>query len=101
MAKKKLKTAFEPLVFEMKENGITDIKARHLELYKSAIFGVNHAIENNLDTVHVHTLVPQGLDVYIDKDNYRTMLDNLLKYYINIEDYEMCNVVTDVINKLK
>ena len=61
---------------------------------------IKNAIENNLDKVELFNIFNLSLIVELDKSNYKNVLNNIIKHYINDENYEMCNSIKKLINEI-
>lgn len=52
------------------------------------------------ERVRIFSFNNTNLEVIIKKPSYLPNLQNLLDYYSNIEEYELCNVIKNIINKI-
>lgn len=58
------------------------------------------AINDNLDKVELFNIFNMSLIIELEKKNYHLVLNTLIKYFISIEDYEECEKIKILINKL-
>ena len=61
---------------------------------------ITNAIENKLDKVELFNIFNLSLVVELDKSNYKNVLINITKYYIEEENYEMCNQIKKLIDEI-
>ncbi len=57
------------------------------------------ALENNLDKVELFNIFNLSLIVELKKSSYKDVLNNIIKYYANEENYEKCLLINQVIDK--
>ena len=61
---------------------------------------ITNAIENKLDKVELFNIFNLSLVVELDKSNYKNVLINITKHYIEEENYEMCNQIKKLIDEI-
>lgn len=62
---------------------------------------IEEAINNNLNKVELFNIFNLSLVVELEKKNFKNVLNNIIKYYIEIEDYETCNYIKELINDIQ
>ena len=60
---------------------------------------IEDAIEDNLDKVELFNIFNMSLIIELDKSNFNIVLNKILNYYIEIEDYEECEKIQKLINR--
>ena len=60
---------------------------------------IEMALKNNLNKVELFNLFNLSLVVILKKSNYKDVLNNILEYYIEEEDYEKCSLIKNIITK--
>ena len=60
---------------------------------------IKRALKNNLDKVELFNLFNLSLVVELERKNYKDVLNNILEYHINEENYEKCSLINKIINK--
>jgi hypothetical protein len=65
-----------------------------------AVSAIEEGIEKKKASVSLFEVAQT--DYYIDIDNtkYKSVLENILTHYVNIEDYDMCIKIRDLIEKI-
>ena len=75
------------------------------EIHKKIIDVVEHAFDNDLEVVPVlkitHDIEKYSMFLTIEKDGWMEGLDKCIKYFEDIEDYEMCTITNKLIKKIK
>lgn len=61
---------------------------------------ITNAIEENLEKVELFNILNLSLIVGLDKSKYKPVLQRIIRYYENIEDYTKCMEIQSLINKL-
>jgi len=69
-------------------------------ILKKSYNSITKAVENNLDKVELFNIFNMSVIVELDKCNYIPVLDNIVNYFISIEDYEECNKIKKLISKI-
>ena len=70
-------------------------------ILKDSLKSINKAIKNNLDKVELFNIFNLSLIIELDKSNYKNVLENISKHYIEDENYEMCSSINKLIKKIK
>ncbi len=60
---------------------------------------IENAIEDNLDKVELFNIFNMSVIIELNKSNFNIVLNKILKYYIEIEDYEECEKIQKLINR--
>jgi hypothetical protein len=61
---------------------------------------IKYALEENKDKIRLFNIINLGIYVEIDKSNYKGILQKIMSYYSELEEYEMCSEVEKLIKKL-
>ena len=61
---------------------------------------ITKAIEDNLDKVELFNIFNMSLIIELDRPNFPVVLNNITKYFISLEDYEECDKIKQLIDKL-
>jgi len=61
---------------------------------------ISSAIENNLDKVELFNIFNMSIIIELDKSQFSIVLDNVIEYFIGIEDYEECKKIKNLIDRL-
>jgi|TARA_B110000977_G_C10722004_1_gene355575 hypothetical protein len=59
-----------------------------------------NAVENNLDKVELFNIFNMSIIIELDKSNFQVALEKILNHFISIEDYEECEKIKNVIEKI-
>jgi len=70
-------------------------------ILKDSLKSINKAIKNNLNKVEFFNIFNLSLIIELDKSNYKNVLENISKHYIEDENYEMCSSINKLIKKIK
>ena len=83
-------------VFEFNE----ELKYKKHQVYKSLIDGVTEAIKTNKEEIKLCEVKNSGIFISVEKQKWKNSLDSALQYYVDIEEYEKCSKIKDLIDKL-
>lgn len=61
---------------------------------------ITKAIEDNSDKVELFNIFNMSLIIELEKKNYHLVLNTLIRYFVSIEDYEECEKIKTLIDKL-
>lgn len=61
---------------------------------------IKYAVDNNLEKVEIFNIFNLSLVVELERKNYKAVLERITEPFIKVEDYETCNEIKDLINKL-
>ena len=77
-----------------------DASLKKTQVYKSLVEGVSEAIKNNKDKIRLCEVKNSNQFITVEKQNWKSSLDSALQYYIDVEEYEECSKIKDLIDKL-
>ena len=83
-------------IFEFNE----ELSPKKHQVYKSLIDGVTEAIKENKKEIKLCEVKHSGIYITVEKTEWKKSLDSALQYYIDIEEYEKCSKIKDLIDKL-
>ena len=83
-------------IFEYNE----ELKSQKHQVYKSLIDGVTEAIKSNKEEIKLCEVKNSGMFITVEKPEWKKSLDSALQYYIDVEEYEKCSKIKDLIDKL-
>ena len=61
---------------------------------------IKKAVDENLEKVELFNILNLSLIVELEKNNYKSVLERILQYFVEIEDYDVCIEVQQIVNKL-
>ena len=70
------------------------------KVYKSLIDGVTEAIKTNKEEIKLCEVKNTNIFITVEKPEWKESLDSALQYYIDIEEYEECSKIKNLIDKL-
>ena len=83
-------------IFEFNE----ELSPKKHQVYKSLIDGVTDAIKENKKEIKLCEVKHSGIYITVEKTEWKKSLDSALQYYIDIEEYEECSKIKNLIDKL-
>jgi hypothetical protein len=83
-------------VFEYNE----ELKSSKHRVYKSLVDGVTEAIKKDKKEIKLCEVKNSGIYITVEKQEWKNSLDSALQYYIDIEEYEECSKIKNLIDKL-
>ena len=83
-------------IFEFNE----ELSSKKHQVYKSLVDGVIEAIKNNKEEIKLCEVKNSGIYITVEKQEWKNSLDSALQYYIDIEEYEECSKIKNLIDKL-
>ena len=83
-------------IFEFNE----ELRSKKFQVYKSLIDGVTEAIKENKKEIKLCEVKNSGIFITVEKENWKDSLDSALQYYIDVEEYEECSKIKNLIDKL-
>ena len=57
---------------------------------KDSLKAIDDAIENNLDKVELFNILNLSLIIKLEKSNFKSVLERIMQYYADKEDYDKC-----------
>ena len=76
------------------------LNSEDADLYAALLSALYNAITLGFDTVPVFAVKYEDNIVNINREEYPESLDNCLKYFTKLEEYELCQVLADLKKKL-
>ena len=78
---------------------------QQFQVHKKIYNGVKHSFKYGINTLHIFKII-NNLRGYtailtVDRDNWVISLEKCLKYFLDVEEYELCDKVTKLLNKIK
>lgn len=100
-AKKKEVTNIE-LIYENKKDLISLASKEEFVnfILEDSLKTITKAINENLEKVELFNIFNLSLIVELDKSKYRSVLERIIEYYIQDEDYDRCVEIQSLISKL-
>ena len=83
-------------IFEYNE----ELKSSKHKVYKSLIDGVTEAIKKDKKLIKLCEVKNSGIYITVEKQEWKNSLDSALQYYIDVEEYEECSKIKNLIDKL-
>ena len=83
-------------IFEFNE----ELNSKKPMVYKSLIDGVTEAIKTDKKEIKLCEVKNSDIYITVEKPKWKKSLDSALQYYIDIEEYEECSKIKDLIDKL-
>ena len=77
-----------------------ELSSKKSQVYKSLIEGVSEAIGNNKKEIKICEVKNSNTYITVEKPEWKESLDSALQFYIDIEEYEQCSKIKDLINQL-
>jgi|TARA_B110000483_G_scaffold110382_1_gene134393 hypothetical protein len=69
-------------------------------IIKDSLESIKNALKYGDDKVELFNIFNLSLTVELKRSNFKSVLNNITKYYINDEDYEMCNQIKKLIDEI-
>jgi len=67
---------------------------------EDSLASITRAINENLEKVELFNILNMSLIVELDKSKYKSVLQRIINYYVQDEDYDKCAEIQSLINKL-
>ena len=77
-----------------------ELSPKKHQVYKSLIEGVSEAIKTNKKEIELCEVKNSNIYITVEKTKWKSSLDSALQFYIDIEEYEECSKIKDLIDKL-
>jgi hypothetical protein len=69
-------------------------------IVKDSLESIENAIKYGDKKVELFNIFNLSLTVELKRSNFKSVLNNITKYYIEDEDYEMCNTIKKLIDEI-
>lgn len=99
-------TKSDPTLIEIVYNNSSDLKklASRDEfvtfIITDSLKSIEKAIKEGKEKVELFNIYNLSLIIELNRSNFGSVLNNITKYYIEEENYEMCNRIKDLINEI-
>ena len=77
-----------------------EAKAKKPIMMKSLVSNIAEGIADNLESVNVAEIKHHDVIISVSKDEWKSGLENAIKYYIKTEEYEVCSKIQKLIEKI-
>ena len=67
---------------------------------KDSLEAISEAIEDNLDKVELFNILNLSLVIKLEKSKYKPVLERIIQYYVEREDYDKCIEIQSLIKKI-
>jgi hypothetical protein len=67
---------------------------------KDSLKAIDDAIENNLDKVELFNILNLSLIIKLEKSKFKSVLERIMQYYADKEDYDKCIEIQSLIKKI-
>jgi hypothetical protein len=68
-------------------------------IINDSLNSIKNALENNLDRVELFNIFNLSLSVELEKLHYKDVLNKITQFYIEQENYEICDNIQKIIKK--
>ena len=104
MAKKAkvIKPVFIELNYQESEDLelVKDDKTFRKTLYEEALPVMRQAVKEKRASVVLYHFPNLGLEVTVEKKNYKLVLEKIVQHFVEREEYELCKEITDLIYQI-
>lgn len=69
-------------------------------IIKDSLESIENALKYGDDVVELFNIFNLSLTVELKRSNFKSVLNNIIKYYVEDEDYEMCNKIKELIDEI-
>tara|TARA_R110002074_G_scaffold163213_1_gene322170 strand:- start:397 stop:717 length:321 start_codon:yes stop_codon:yes gene_type:complete len=69
-------------------------------IIKDSLESIENALKYGDNVVELFNIFNLSLTVELKRSNFKNVLNNIIKYYIEDEDYEMCNKIKELIDEI-
>lgn len=69
-------------------------------ILEDSLVTIEKAIEENLENVELFNIFNLSLVIELDRSNFKPVLEKIIYYYEDIEDYNKCAKIQSLINKI-
>ena len=81
-------------------NQLSQIPAIQEAVREEAILAIGDGIKNNKTSISLFNIDGSEYCIELDKSNWKPTLENVLKHYIEVEDYTKAIICRDLLIKL-
>jgi len=67
---------------------------------KDSLEAISEAIEDNLDKVELFNILNLSLVIKLEKSKFKPVLERIIQYYVEREDYDKCIEIQSLIKKI-
>tara|TARA_R110001583_G_scaffold105195_1_gene252610 strand:- start:109 stop:375 length:267 start_codon:yes stop_codon:yes gene_type:complete len=77
-----------------------DTSSKKPQVYKSLVDGISEAIKTNKEEIKLCEVKNSNTYITVEKPEWKESLDSALQFYIDVEEYEECSKIKNLIDKL-
>tara|TARA_B100001564_G_scaffold179120_1_gene150515 strand:- start:166 stop:438 length:273 start_codon:yes stop_codon:yes gene_type:complete len=77
-----------------------EAKAKKPIVMKSLVTNIKEGIDDKLESVNIAEIKNHDLIISVPKTEWKSGLENAMKYYIKTEEYEECSKIKKLIKRL-
>ncbi len=77
-----------------------DTSSKKPQVYKSLVDGVTEAIKTDKEEIKLCEVKNTNTYITVEKPEWKESLDSALQFYIDVEEYEECSKIKNLIDKL-
>ena len=77
-----------------------ELSSKKPQVYKSLIEGVSEAIKTDKKEIKLCEVKNSNIFITVEKQEWKNSLDSALQFYIDIEEYEQCSKIKNLLDKL-
>ena len=77
-----------------------EAKAKKPVMMRSLVTNIASGIKEELESVNVAEIKHHDVIISVSKDEWKSGLENAIKYYIKTEEYEVCSKIQKLIEKI-
>lgn len=77
------------------------IETHKVQMTEQVVSSIEYALSKNLSFVEVFSFKNSDFVITIQRESFMENLENVFKYYVDTENYELCARVKSIENKLK
>ena len=77
-----------------------EAKAKKPIVMKSLVTNIKEGIDDKLESVNIAEIKNHDLIISVPKTEWKSGLENAMKYYIKTEEYEECSKIKKLIEKI-
>tara|TARA_B100000575_G_C22886129_1_gene515954 strand:+ start:287 stop:622 length:336 start_codon:yes stop_codon:yes gene_type:complete len=69
-------------------------------ILKRTLEEIEFALENNLEKIEIFNIFNLSLIIELERKNFKSVLDKVMDSYVKDEDFEKCNQIKKLIDKI-